>query len=101
MLGHSTEISLPCPNPEESALFWLEAGFIADERRADMITLLAPGVRLGLRASLAGNQPALRFGADDLDELLAFLEKEGVNSKRTDSGLRLSAPEGTRLLIEA
>lgn len=100
MLGCSTEISLPSPEPLKSLAFWQEAGFMVDGQTEDAMTLIAPGVRLGLRASLAGGRPALQFKAADRDTLIAYLEKESIGSTPTNTGLRLTAPEGTPLLID-
>jgi catechol 2,3-dioxygenase-like lactoylglutathione lyase family enzyme len=100
VVGYLTEISLPSPEPLKSLAFWQEAGFMVDGQTDNAITLIAPGVRLGLRASLAGGRPALQFMAADRDTLIANLEKESIGSTPTNTGLRLTAPEGTPLLID-
>jgi len=100
--GHSVEISLGCRDIDNSAHYWTDAGFtmnrpMVDDTPDDMIELLTPGLRLGLRTDLPGGRTALRFAPDNLDHALELLDQQNVPVHRAGECYRVTAPEGTHL----
>lgn len=100
VLGSSTEISLGCRNLARSAAFWHGAGFIPDiDAEADKVEMLATGIKLGLRDDLREVEPALRFAPTDSSSVLQFLATHDIQVQPAPDGHRLTAPEGTVLLL--
>lgn len=100
LLGRSCEISLRCRDPETAMAFWTRAGFLAvtgDE--LDEMLVSTAGLTLGLRASVRGRDPVLRFEPRDVGAVMAGLERVGVGGRRTAEGEMVLAPEGTGLLV--
>lgn len=99
VLGRSTELSLACADVALERVFFEEAGFIAREEDDGLVRLDAPGVTLGLRAAPGAPVATLRFDSRprDLSDRLAAL---GLRTTRAAGAQVLTAPEGTRLVID-
>jgi catechol 2,3-dioxygenase-like lactoylglutathione lyase family enzyme len=100
LIGRSSEISLRCRDPEEALAFWTRAGFLAvsgDE--PDGMLVATDGLTLGLRGSVRGRGPLLRFEPRDLLAVVRALDAAGVRRRSTAEGEMIVAPEGTGLLV--
>lgn len=100
LIGRCTEISLGCRDLLSATAFWSKAGFIAnDDAATDSIELLAPGLRLCLRANLRPGTKTLRYAPDDYGEMLERLGAAGIPQRGAGHNCQITAPEGTRLDI--
>lgn len=102
--GRSAEIALRCSDYNAAIAFWAHADFVADDDTiadadTDLVTLLAPGVVLGLRAGLRWPEPSLQFRPDDMETTRAELDRRDIAYRRTRDGWLITTPEGTRLLL--
>ena len=60
VIGHSVEISLGCRDIDNAKNYWAGAGFTASHYpEEEMVELLVPGLRLGLRTGLPPGKTAL------------------------------------------
>ncbi len=104
LTGRAVEISLGSHNISNAAIYWTDAGFLAngdaeDDTAAGKIELLAPGLQLGIYANLRAGQTALRFAPDDFTTTLDYFARTAIEVCRTNDGCYLTSPEGIRLYI--
>lgn len=98
LLGTLTGVKIPCSDPEASAEFWGNFGFIsvqsADQdgvelHAADITLLLEPGIR----------ELTLTYQPADSNVALAELAQRGITARNTPHGKELRAPDGTRIIL--
>lgn len=105
VIGHSTEIALRCADYPTAIAFWEIADFVTENDpvaavdQRDVMTLLAPGIVLGLRPGERGREPALRFAPDDMNATLDALKQRDIRCRRSEDAWVLTAPEGTKLML--
>ncbi|MDH3977366.1 MAG: hypothetical protein OEU86_02535 [Gammaproteobacteria bacterium] len=97
VIGRSSEISLGYDDASFAISFWTAAGFTADDADEQQVSLLTPGLCLGLRDHLKPGATSLRFCPEDMDETCALLEQRGLNMRRHGERRTMTAPEGTQL----
>lgn len=91
--GHSVEISLGCRDLDNAMKYWAGAGFTASHYPEDeMVELLVPGLRLGLRTDLPPGKTALRFAPNDLEQTLLSLERSNVPVQRKPAYHQVMSP---------
>lgn len=108
--GFFAEYRIPVEDRDAALAQWLRFGLIegepADELH-DTVSVCCTGLNIGLTESRRVKQPLLVFHATGLRERLELLESRGIEPEQLQedgrSGLlrafRLTAPEGTRLLL--
>jgi hypothetical protein len=104
IIGQIAEISLRTRQFEAAIGFWAKRGFIvdADDEAYDIpghVSLIAPGIIIGLRDKLRWTEPVLRFLPANLPSVTDLLEEKGISAQATDEGIMVMAPEGTRLIL--
>lgn len=104
IIGQIAEISLRSRDFESAIRFWTRRGFIvdADDGAYDKlghVSLIAPGIVIGLHDNLRWTEPVLRFLPANLPAVTDVLGQKGIAAQVTDDGIMVTAPEGTRLLI--
>jgi predicted lactoylglutathione lyase len=96
--GYAVEISLGCRDIENAASYWTDAGFTANHNSEDeMVELLTPGLRLGLRTDLSPGQIALRFAPNELQQALDSLDGCNIQVQQKAAHYRVTSPEGIHL----
>lgn len=104
IVGQVSEISLRSHDFESTIRFWMSRGFIVDADdgaygELGHISMIAPGLVLGLRDNVSWREPSLRFRPASMVSLIDHLEQKGIPTTPTNDGLMVIAPEGTRLIL--
>jgi catechol 2,3-dioxygenase-like lactoylglutathione lyase family enzyme len=111
LCGYFREIGLPAPARERSKAHWEGFGFVGiDEPDAvpPHVSCTSDTIDVGLYEPVHLEGPALIFEVEDVDGTVARLVAEGVSCDERPRGTprpgaaaaaRLTAPEGTRILI--
>jgi hypothetical protein len=99
IIGHCTEVSLGCVEPETTRQFFETAGFLPAPTAGSRpdVCLEAPGIRIGLRSP--SSRQTLRFAPDDMTTALERLAAAGIEPVRAPEGVSIDTPEGLRLLL--
>jgi catechol 2,3-dioxygenase-like lactoylglutathione lyase family enzyme len=105
VLGRSAEITLKAPDISRSVAFWTGCGFSLDADEDDnelqsYVRVIAPGITLGLRASVSWPAPMLRFETDDIDAVMQEVARLDIAAQpAAENSYVIVAPEGTRLIV--
>ncbi len=98
VIGRCTEVTLGSAMPEETRTFFELAGFLGTESDdEESVLLAAPGLSLALRRASKHDGLELRF--EPGGDWRSRLETRGIAGRPSGTGLRVLAPEGTRLLL--
>jgi catechol 2,3-dioxygenase-like lactoylglutathione lyase family enzyme len=105
--GYFDEYRLPVRNLQASCRFWERLGLISsgpDLTQPKMVRFATGGLNLGLQESGSGAQPLIVYRharPEDLaEQLLRFNVPFDTAKLSRATGLTLTAPEGTRLVID-
>ncbi len=99
-LGRCREVTLACADVGATRAWFERAGFLPAEDADETTRLVTPGITLGLRAGTPRSVATLRFAARAGGTVLKKLAALGLAATTTAEGPALTAPEGTRLVIE-
>jgi hypothetical protein len=102
LLGRCNAIALGCASLAETVAFFEDAGFLAtqDEQDPAEALLTTPGLTLAVRESRRPTPPQVTFAATHPGAVVAALQARDFPVARAPGGWRLTAPEGTVLVLE-
>jgi hypothetical protein len=99
VIGRLDHIALPCKRLDATLAFWQEYGFISVESGTEgTAELHFPGVAIHLREGT--RYAELQFRPTRFNSIMDAVERTSIGTRPTTNGFYLTAPEGTRLVIE-
>jgi len=99
VIGRLDHIVLPCMRLDATLEFWQEYGFISVESGTEATAELHfPGVAIQLREGT--RYAELQFCPTRFNSIMHAVARTSIAARPTTNGFYLTAPEGTRLVIE-